>query len=236
MRRRSRLSRQRDRNNKKTIFFSIIGIAIVLFVLFKFGIETLINFSLFLSGNNNSSSTSSQNKVNYVAPPLINSLPQATSSARIIITGTSDKNTTVILFINGRQKDLQEVSPEGGFDFQQNLSKGVNEIKAKAKYQDKESDYSNIYNVFYNDTPPKLEISSPSDDASFKKEDKTVQIQGETDTGVTVTINGFFAVIGENNSFSYVLSLHDGENEIKVLAVDQAGNTSEKSIKVNYSP
>ena len=59
---------------------------------------------------------------------------------------------------------------------------------------------------------------------------------GKTDSGVRITVNGFWAVIDENNNFSYSLPLQDGDNAIKVVAQDQAGNKAEKEIKVTYSP
>lgn len=236
MRRRSRLSRQRDKNNKKTIIFSIIGILFVLFVLFKFGLETLINVSLFLSGNSDSQSSISKNKLGYIPPPVLNSLPTATNSARIVIKGSSEKEKTIILYINKLRKDTTKSDSDGNFMFEENLSKGDNLIQATVKEDDKESDYSNFYTVIYINSPPKLELTSPADGTSFKKEDKSVQVLGQTEAGITVTINGFFAVIDENNNFSYVLPLHDGDNEIKVVAIDSAGNSSEKAIKVNYSP
>ncbi|OGH07020.1 MAG: hypothetical protein A2171_00720 [Candidatus Levybacteria bacterium RBG_13_35_9] len=213
-----------------------MGILLVLFVLFKFGLETIINFSLFLSGNNDTQNSSSKNKVGYIPPPVLDPLPLATNSARIIISGTSEKEKTVILYVNKLRRDTTESDSNGYFLFEENLSKGENLIQTTVKKDDKESEYSNFYVVLFQNTPPKLEIISPADGTSLKKEDKSVQIQGQTDAGITITVNGFFAVIGENNNFSYILSLHDGDNEIKIVAKDSAGNSSEKVIKVNYSP
>ncbi|PIR80355.1 MAG: hypothetical protein COU25_00450 [Candidatus Levybacteria bacterium CG10_big_fil_rev_8_21_14_0_10_35_13] len=236
MRRRSRLSRQRDKSNKKTIILSIIGIIFVLFILFKFGLESLINFSLFLSGNNSTENSSLKNKTGYVSPPVLDPLPVATNSARIVISGIAKKDKTIILYINKLRRDNTTSDSDGKFTFEENLSKGENLIQATVKKDDNESDYSNFYTVLYQNSPPKLEILSPSEGASYKKEDKSAQINGQTDAGVTITINGFFAVIDDENNFSYILPLHDGDNEIKIKAVDQAGNTTEKTIKVNYSP
>ena len=70
----------------------------------------------------------------------------------------------------------------------------------------------------------------------FEKDQSTVKVLGKTDPGVRVTVNGFWAVIDENNNFSYNLPLQNGENMIKIEAIDQAGNKTEKEIKVTYSP
>lgn len=235
MRRRSRLSSYQDKRNKRTIIFSIAGIVIVLIVLVKFGIPALINFSLLLSGNKNDNSNISQNQVGYIAPPILNALPQATNSARVIITGKSNKDTNVILYINRKEKDNIDVTSDGGFEFDENLSKGDNLVQVKAKKGDKTSDFSNFYTVTYINGNPKLDVSSPHDGDQFHKVDTSVNVTGQTDSNVTVTVNGFTAVIDESNNFSYNLQLHDGDNPIDIIAVDAAGNRSEKTLKVNYS-
>jgi hypothetical protein len=235
MRRRSRLSVYKTKKDRKTILLSLVGIIIVLFILYKFGIEALINFSLFVSGNKDTQINITQNKINYIAPPVLNSMLSATNSAEIIITGKGEKGKTIVLYINRKEKDSTDVSDNGDFEFEENLSKGENLIQVKTKYKDKESDFSNFYTITFQNSPPKLDVSSPSEGDSFHKEDKSVNVRGQTDGGVTVTVNGFYAVIDEGNNFSYTLPLHDGDNQIQIVAVDNAGNKSEKSLKVNYS-
>lgn len=235
MRRKSRLSVYQEKRNRKTILFSIVGIIIVLFVLFKFGINSIVNFSLFLSGNKDSNSPASKNLLSFVSAPILDSMPSATNSAEIVIKGSADKDTNIDLYINGKQTDNIDTDSKGRFEFQENLPKGESLIQAKAKYKDKKSDFSNSYTISFTNSAPKLDLSSPTDGNSFHREDKSVNVQGQTDLGVTVTVNGFFAIIDESNKFSYTLQLHDGDNEIKIIAIDAAGNKSEKDIKVNYS-
>lgn len=234
--RRSRLSKNTEKNTKKTISLSILGIIIVLFLLFKFGIGLIINFSLFLSGPKDQQGLISQNTVNYIAPPLLNPLPTATNSAHLIISGKSAKEITIELFINDEKVDEEISDNNGNFSFSQNLKSGDNQIKARALYKDKKSDFSNTLNITYSNSAPNLEINSPQDGQQFKKDQNSVNVTGKTDQGVFITVNGFWAVIGDNNNFSYVLPLQNGDNDIKIVATDQAGNNTEKNIKVNYSP
>ncbi len=235
MRRRSRLSSSQEKKNKKTIIFSIIGILIIVIIMYKFGVEALINFSLFLGGGKDSQATTNTKQIDYVSPPIINSLPSATNSASIIITGSAKKGQTIELYINRTKKATMTKIDKDGFEFTQDLKKGENLIQVKAKEEDKESDFSNFYTVNFQNEPPKLELSSPADGDSFHREDKSANVRGQTDAGVTVTVNGFFAVIDESNNFSYTLPLHDGDNDIQIIAQDQAGNKTEKKIRVNYS-
>ena len=236
MRRKSRLNSYQQKKTQKTIILSILGIIIVLFILFKFGIATLINFSLFLSGNKSSQNENlNQNEIAFVSAPLLNPLPTATNSGQIIISGTALKNSTVDLFINSKLIDNIDVDEKGEFSLTESLYKGNNIIEAKTVYKTKKSGLSNQLIVNFINTHPNLTLNSPTDGASFHREDKSVIVQGETDSNVSVTVNGFFAVLNENNNFSYNLPLHDGDNDIKIIATDQAGNSTEKNIKVNYS-
>ncbi len=233
--RRSRLNKNTEKKTKKTIILSTIGILIVLFILFRFGLEFLVNFSLFLSGPKNQSPTSISNKINFINTPVLNPIPEATNSAQIIISGKADKSTQIFLYINNKNVDDVLVNSDGMFIFRENLTLGDNQIKVRAQLNDKKSDYSNTVDVVYKNSQPTLEVNSPSDGQSFKKDQNTVNVTGKTDQGVSVTVNGFWAVIDDNNNFSYNLPLQNGDNQITIVAIDQAGNKSEKSLKVNYS-
>nr|MBI5455572.1 hypothetical protein [Candidatus Levybacteria bacterium] len=233
--RKSRLSKYSEKKTRKTIILNIVGIIIVLYLLFKFGIGLLINFSLFLSGSKDQQGIIGQNILNYIAPPTLNPLPTATNSAQIKISGKSVKDAKIELFINDDKIDETDVDDKGEFSFENTLKNGNSQIKARVVIKNKKSDFSNTLNIIYTNSAPSLEISSPQDGAQFKKDQNTANVTGKTDPAVNVTVNGFWAVISDNNNFSYNLPLQNGDNEIKVVAIDQAGNKTEKTIKVNYS-
>jgi bacillopeptidase F len=233
--RRSRLSKKTEKNTRKTIFLSIIGIVVILYILINFGLTFLINFSVFISGSKNSQTNSTQNQIAFIAAPVLDSTFTATNSAKVTITGTGIKGKDVYLFINNSEQDQVIIDDKGKFKFVEELNKGQNQITAKIKVQNKESDFSNQLNIVYQNSQPKLELKTPSDGAQFKKDQNTINVTGSTDPNVSVTVNGFWAVIDDVNNFSYNLTLQNGDNEIKIIATDQAGNKSEKDIKVNYS-
>jgi hypothetical protein len=233
--RRSRLTKKTERKTKKTIFLSIVGIIIVLILLYQFGIVLLINFSMFVTGSKNQQSNSNQNVISFIAAPVLDPTFLATNSATVNITGKSDKNRDVFLYINNSQADQTTSDDKGIFKFTEDLNKGTNQISAKVKYNNKESDFSNSISIIYQNSQPTLDISSPSDGQQFKKDQNTANVTGKTDSGVSVTVNGFQAVIDSTNNYSYILTLQNGDNQIKIIATDQAGNKTEKDIKVNYS-
>lgn len=237
--RRSRLNKNFEKKSQKTLILSIIGILIVLFLLFRFGIDILVSFSTFISGSKGSQTAQQANQINYIAPPILNPLVSATNSAQIVITGKGTKGQTINLYINNTQTDQIQTDKNGAFVFNESLKNGDNQIKTRAEYNGKQSDFSDIINVAYKNSPPTLDLSSPSDGQTFNKNQigtgNTISVSGKTDLGSTVTVNGFWAVVDDNNNFSYTLPLQNGDNQIKIIATDQAGNKTEKDIKVNYS-
>lgn len=234
--RRSRLSKNYEKKSKKTLYLSVLGIIIVLVLLFRFGLDILVGFTTLISGSKGSQTTQTNNQINYIAAPILNPLVSATNSAQIVITGKALKDQLVNLYINDQGIDQAKADKDGGFSFNETLKNGDNQIKTRAQAADgKKSDYSDAFNVAFKNSPPTLDVSTPNDGQSFKKDQNTAKITGKTDAGVSVTVNGFWAVVDDSNNYSYALSLQNGDNQIKIVATDQAGNKTEKDLKVTYS-
>ena len=51
-----------------------------------------------------------------------------------------------------------------------------------------------------------------------------------------VIVNNSFVVVEKDGKFVHRYQLSGGNNEIKILASDRAGNTAEKTIKILYTP
>jgi len=234
--RKSRLSLKTERRTRKTILLTSLGILIILILLIKFGVSLLVGFSVFLAGTKNQTSTNTRSSGDtFIAAPVLNPLPSATNSAVIVISGRSESNKTVAIFVNNDLKDTTQTDKNGNFSFTQNLSAGGNLIEAKVKQNNKSSDFSNSFIVFLKNSAPSLTVDSPSDGQSFSKDQNTVNVTGKTDANTSVTVNGFWAIINESNTYSYNLPLQNGDNQIEVIAIDSAGNKTEKNLKVTYS-
>lgn len=234
--RRSRLTLKTEKRTRKTILLTSLGILIILILLIKFGVSLLVGFSVFLAGTKNQASTNSNSSENtFIAAPVLNPLPNATNSAEIIISGKSQSDKTIKLYINNALKDTVQTDKNGNFSFSQTLSAGNNLIQTKTQQNNKLSDFSNSFTVSFKNSAPSLTIDSPSDNQSFSKDQNSVNVTGKTDVNASVTINGFWAIINENNNYSYNLPLQNGDNQIKVIATDMAGNKTEKDLKVTYS-
>lgn len=233
---RSRLTKRIESKTRKSLFLTIFGIIIFLLALVKFGIPALVNLTLFISNSNASKDTVKQDQNSFIVPPILNLLPVATNSANIEISGIGSQNQTISLYINDQLIDKKPTQKDGSFSFTPTLSQGENLVKIKSTENNKDSNFSQSQLVTFKNNPPNLKLDSPSDNQSFSKDQNKAEIKGSTDPKTRVTINGFWVIIDENNSFSYTLPLQNGENQIKAIATDEAGNTTEKDMKVTYSP
>ena len=236
---RSRLTKRLEKRSKNNLLISLIGIIFIFFILVKFGLPLLINFTLFVSGfkNTNESQNKTASSV-FVAPPQLNSLPNATNSAQTIISGNALSKQIVNLYINDELIKKTKTKNDGSFVFEDiRLSKGENSITVKALTEDKkESDFSVPIVISFKDKLPSLLVESPDEKQSFSKDENIIKISGKTDKGIRVTVNDFWAIVDESGNFSYQLPLQNGENTIKIVATDDAGNKTETERKVIYSP
>lgn len=233
---RSRLTRKLEKQTIKNLILSVLGIVIILIALIKYGIPLLVNLSLFVSGTKKQESSNPSTST-FIPPPILSSKYESTNSAQVKIEGSGSPNQIIDLYINGNLVDKIETKDDSSFSFETLLVPGENIIRAKTITENgKESNLSESLTITFKSVAPTLEIKYPQDGQSFLKDQNTAEIKGTTDPHVRVTVNNFWAIIDEKNNFSYSLALKDGDNEIKIVAEDQAGNKTEKTIKVRYSP
>jgi hypothetical protein len=230
---RSRLQQNIKKQNTKTI----AAILVIIVLLAIFGTQLLIGFGVILNAirGNDDSKIESQT-VDYIAPPILDTLPDATNKDRIDITGSViDDNVMVSLRINN--EFLTETKPRADKTFVFRsvlLKKGVNEIKTQViTNDDKSSGFSESVKVKYLDKEPNLEIKEPTDGQIFKKDQSPIRISGLTDPSAKVTVNDFWAITSDDGEFYYMYTLKDGGNNLKVTSTDQAGNKTTKEIIIN---
>lgn len=232
----SRISRKTEKRSKQIMIVSIVGILLVIIFMLKFGIPLLINFSLLLGGKA-AQAPSANNSPTYIAAPILNPTFTATNSAQISVSGVASTNETVDLYVNDKKTDSKGSKSDGTFEFKNvTLTDGSNTIKVKAKSGKNTSDFSDGLSVSYKNSPVALSVDSPHDGDSFSKDQNSVIISGKTDPDARVTVNDFWAIVDDKGNYTYNLRLQNGDNQIKVIATDPAGNKTENDLKVNYSP
>lgn len=234
--RQSRLNRATAQETKKQITFFIIAIIILIFVAFQFG-PGILNLIAQFTGSKTTINNIT-NEENTLEAPFIDSIPEATDSAVINISGSSTySDAQVELYVNDDLSDTTPLSADQKFTFTNvRLTEGQNIIKARVKKGSETSTYTRSYYVSYSQGTPKLEITSPSDNQEFKRGDQTIIVQGTTDPENIVTVNGFRAIVDSSGNFTYNLNLSEGDNNLEIKAQNKSGKTTDKKIKVSFRP
>jgi hypothetical protein len=235
--RRSRLSKSFQKRSRNTLILSILAIFAILYLLFRYGLP-LISDASFLFGRVTSSdkqlSETSEKEQEFVPIPNLDPLPKATKEMELKLTGTSLPGLKIEVYLNGTNTKSAIVDKNGDFEVVLNLTDGENIIKAKAVKNTINSGFSDSVVIIYKEKGPELTIDSPSDGAQLSGQ-KLIEVKGKTDPGSSVIVNDFQAIIDSNGNWTYSLTLKGGDNEIKTISTDPAGNTTEKTIRVNYS-
>jgi bacillopeptidase F len=201
-----------------------------------FGLKALIGFSLFVGRSQGNTPTPTPTK-SVILPPTLDPPPEATNTATIIMTGKGQPNLSLLIYINNSEFTSLSVPQNGVFTIPNvPLASGTNTISAKlTDGKGSTSDPSNIVSVIYINTPPKLVVSAPDDNATISGDPGTVTVSGMTDDNVSVTINGHMVVVNSDDSFSYAYPLNSGDNALTIVATDNAGNQTTVTKKVTYN-
>jgi bacillopeptidase F len=233
---RSRVNRRQVKQTERNLILVVVGGIALLILLIFFGAKLLVNFSLFVEKKTDTDS-SNQTSNEIMAPPILDPLTSATNSASIDITGIAGTAKYVTLYVNGKQIKKADVKDDNSFAFRDvELDSGENSIKVKAFTDDnKESKFSDSETVTYSNKAPSLSIDFPTDGETYHKDNNPLKVRGKTDASVRVTINDFWAMVDDSGNYYYNLPLQNGDNQITVVATDNAGNKTTKSLKVSYS-
>jgi len=210
---------------------------IFLIVIFSGGLTTLADLTFSLMRPNSSSSSVTLAPV-FLPPPILSPLSSATNSAQIKLGGSSQTETTVEIFLNEEAQNAIEVDKDGQFETKLTLNENENQIYAIA--QDLLGNYSSRsekIKIIFDDQAPELEIKTPTEDEKFYQEkNRAIEIHGQTETNASLYLNDHLLILNGNGEFSTQLKLEEGENILKFLVKDQAGNETEKEIMVFYQP
>lgn len=233
----SHLKKALKRKAIHNIVLVVFGFIAIILVFLLFGNTFLTGLSLMVSksqGNDSNTNTSQQSDT-YIAPPSLNPIPNATNKDQIDVSGFGQKSQSISLYVNDQLVDKTSVDDNNHFHFSSvALQSGQNTIKVKAEVNSKNSGFSNAYTISYLKNPPNLSINKPQDGQGFNKGDSpTVGIEGQTDPSAKVTVNGFWAIVDDQGNFNYLYTLKDGDNDIKVVATDTAGNQTTKEIHIH---
>ena len=80
---------------------------------------------------------------------------------------------------------------------------------------------------------PKLQLIAPSED--FTTQLSTIVVAGQTEKDATVSVNGEFVPVDKEGSFSYQLTLNEGQNIIEIIAAKRLSPKTKVNRIIRYS-
>ncbi len=223
----------KNRYLKLTLIYSFLTLSL-LGLIFKFGLKLAVSVSEMLQKNK--PLPADRLYGNILPAPQFFPVAEATNSATLAISGFSQPNEKVDLFLNDLNVKTLEVNSEGKFDGTLSLSLGVNQIYAITKdSQNQESPPSKTWTVFFQDSPPSLEITEPANGATVKR-NRDLSLKGKASVPAKVTVNDHQIVLDDEGNFSYPIKLQNGENKFAIVCTDPAQNQNKIEWVVNFQP
>lgn len=233
----SRLRRVEEKYAMRRMALAIIGSIALLVFVGLFGVKILIGFSLLVDRIRGTSPQTQPTQVTLQAP-VLDTLPEATNSATLTISGKSSAKASIIIYVNDKEYKRTSAGADGSFTLDSiPVDEGTFSASAKV-FDDKNntSEPSNVISTIIDRKPPKLDISAPEDHATVNDGTHKVLVQGITDEDMKVTINGRIVVVKSDGSFTYSMPLNDGDNKLTILSRDLAGNETKVERTVTYQP
>lgn len=225
----SRLVRkEKSRLVKQTMIFG--GSAVVLIVVFIF-----IILPLFIAILNKVISTNPfpEDKQISLQIPMLNAPLTATNSAQLQLTGYAQAGTEVILLLNAKESSSTATADDGAFELNLMLEQGENVVAVFSRDQNSNvSPNSQEYVINLDTENPKIVVDEPQPEARFDRKSRLITVRGLTDAHTKVYVNNRLVFTGVDGTFSSSVSLQDNKNDVKVRAIDEAGNRTEQQITV----
>ena len=169
-------------------------------------------------------------------PPFYQKLPEAVNETHFSIEGYSEAFATVAVYINERQIESTLASEDGSFTiFNIPLQETASEIYLTATDKaGNRSGRSKVSLIHFDDEEPTLKITAPAGNESIRRKERAYTITGQTDPDSKVLVNDQQAAVDYEGSFSITVSLKDGDNYLKIEAVDKADNRTKAERTINF--
>lgn len=233
----SRLAKTEQKRNLLRLFvFGALSLGLLILI-FSRGLSVLANLAFFVSQSRKSGVTPTPSPV-FLSPPILAPLPSATNSAQIKLTGFSQKETMIEIFLNEESQGESKTDNQGQFEKTVTLNKKENEIYGVTQdFLGNCSNPSGKIKIIFDQEPPELTIVAPEEGKRFYQEqNRTVEIRGQTEPEASLYFNDHLLILNSNGNFNTHLKLKEGENLLKFLVRDPAGNQTEKEVRVFYQP
>lgn len=235
----SRLLNKEEARTTRNILLYFVLIAVLIGGLFFAGVPILVKIASFFSDINSSSSPTGELDTTPPVTPRFNLPPDAVNVSPITINGFTEGGAKIIIYLNDSEYKQVVAGEDGSFSADKiSLNEGVNTLYVMAvDSAGNKSAPSAKIQITYDKVAPTIEISEPNNNSTFNgSSKKKLTIKGVTDPLAQLKINGTSEFLTPEGNFTSIYNLNEGENIIKIEAIDPAGNKTEKELKITFVP
>ena len=170
--------------------------------------------------------------------PILSALPEATNSSSLLIEGYTEPNAALDFLVNDKISVTDKANTDGSFSKTVTLDLASNRVQVRAADEAGNINISEVKIVIFDSKPLEISINSPKEGSEFfGKNNQVVDIQGFVNKPESqVIINNSFVTTNKEGIFLHRIQLQSGNNEIKAVASDKAGNSAETKINLLYTP
>nr|WP_026688305.1 S8 family serine peptidase [Alteribacter aurantiacus] len=180
---------------------------------------------------------------NYMIRALVNyevTVPEITSPEdgtftnedSVTVEGQASPGVDVHVSNNGEEVAHTTADDNGHFATDVSLTSGENVLTAAASTENGRTGESAPVTVILDQEGPELVVTSPADGDRVNTETVRVQGQAIDENLQRVNINGQRADIDGEGNFNHRLLLDEGANDIRVVAIDKAGNRTVENMTI----
>jgi hypothetical protein len=168
------------------------------------------------------------------AAPILDPITRVTKSDRLSVSGRLPSfarggSPSIEIAVNGTLAAAPAVDGDGKFHATVTLANGSNTIVVTVIRGDERA--SALPRTVVLDTvPPALNVTKPADAATV--DGPNVAVEGKTDVGSTISVNGVGTTVTPDGLFATSLPASLGPFTIDVIARDEAGNETKKTLQV----
>lgn len=222
-----------NRETRRSRFYMLLSVIFIV-VMYKWGIPFFVS----VIAGKGSVLINQEQDVIPPQSPVLSALPEATGSASILVEGYTESGAALDLMVNDAVSQTSKAEADGSFAIYGMLSMGPNRVYVRAADEAGNISSSEVKLVSFDNKPVVLTVLSPKDSSEFfGGNNQVIDITGEVNKANSqVVINNSFVVLDKEGKFTHRFQLADGNNEIKIVASDRAGNTDEMVIKILYTP
>ncbi|MCC6711310.1 MAG: hypothetical protein IT416_03080 [Candidatus Pacebacteria bacterium] len=230
----SRLTRNQGkkiaRQSLGMIVFAILAVLVFIFILMPKLIGLFFNFI--------GTGDLSFKEEDTVPPqiPVVLPLPESTKEDQLLVEGYAEAKTKVIILNNSEKVGEVTVDDEGAFEYELILVNGDNSLSFYGIDEaENESTVTTPFTIVQDKEAPTLELENLTNGQEIlSKSNQNYVIKGKTEPRAKLSVNERSIYVNADGGFQSNYFLAEGDNELKFVMEDRAGNKAEQIITVKF--